>query len=866
MLSQSPWTLSSDQVLKQLDVDPSQGLSEETAQFYLQKYGRNKIGISETPGPLSVLVRQFRGLLVGLLLVAAAISIFVGDWFDALAIFAVLLVNAFIGFVTEMRALNAMESLKNLTKTHTRVLRGGDQKHIFSEELVPGDIIFLEAGDVVAADGRIVANYNLSVDESPLTGESMPVDKNEEVFEEKTPLSERLNMLISGTHITRGTAMAVITSTGMKTELGKIAQLTSEAKEEITPLEKRLDRLGRRLVVLTIFIAAVITVTGILSGKEILVMLQTAIALAVATVPEGLPIVATMALAKGLWAMAKENALINRLSAVETLGATSVIITDKTGTLTENQMTVSRISTTGEELDVKKMKSPLDQPAVKKLLEVITLCNDASLSPSGDSLGDPMEVALLRFSQKFVDKTSLPERTSEIPFETKTKMMATIHKSGEKWLYAVKGAPEAVIERCTGILDEKGKTLLMSAELKKTWTRKNEILAEKGLRVLAIAFKEELQPSDPYERLILLGLVGFIDPVREGIPEAIESCQKAGIRVVMATGDQIGTAVTIANDIGLPQEFIHPLSGADLPDSESWSEEQKERLNRTSVLCRVSPEQKLRLVEFYQSQGHVVAMTGDGINDAPALKKADIGVAMGLRGTQVAREASDMVLKDDRFTTIISAVQQGRIIFSNIRRFVIYLLSCNLSEVLIVGIASMISAKMPITPLQILFLNLVTDVFPALALGMGKGDKTYLDRPPRATSEKILENRHWQFILFYGGLMTALVLGVFYISQTHFGFSIEKTVTIAFLTLGLSQVFHVFNLRKKGANLFVNDITRNPHIWGAVVLCVLLLFASSQLSLISKPLALTPLDPLEWLCILGLSLCPLLGQLFLKME
>ncbi len=870
-----PWATSTVQVLQKFQVNPEKGLSEKRVPQLVKLFGRNSISTQKPPGWVEIFIRQFKSLLVGLLALAAVVAFLTGDSLDAIAIILVLLVNSIIGFVTELRAVKSMESLRKMGQTLTRALREEKQSLIPSEDLVPGDILILEAGDIVTADCRILESHNLTIDESALTGESVPVDKKSNIeLEGNTSVSDRINMLMKGTHITRGACKAVVTSTGMNTELGQIASLTSSAKEEVTPLEKRLDRLGRKLLWLTLFISIFIFVSGLLSGKDLVLMIQTAIALAVATVPEGLPIVATIALARGLWTMASRNALINKLSAVETLGATSIIVTDKTGTLTENKMTVSEIVTKegifsvqfnsdSQKLtliDTNKATVPFNSASdnIKYLVQVVGLCNDAQYEPGREAIGDPMEIALARFSYDLIDGSvdikSLYPRRSEVPFDTETKMMASLHSFQDGTFIGVKGAPEAVLEKCN-----------MDTTEREIWLQRNKELADQGHRVLATAYKVNPKKGEEvYGELQFLGLIGLIDPARQDVPQSISLCQRAGIRVIMATGDQGGTAAKIAKDIGLPEDSLEPILGRDLEGE--WNESIINNLERTSIFSRVSPEQKLRLVEYYQKKQAVVAMTGDGVNDAPALKKADIGVAMGLRGTQVAKEAADMILKDDRFESIVYAIEQGRIIFSNIRKFVIYLLSCNISEVFVVGLASIFSNQLPITPLQILFLNLVTDVFPALALGMGAGDSSYLTKPPRGSDEKILEKPHWHFIFFYGSLMTATVLGVFFYFNIVQEAPFEKVVTLSFLTLGISQIFHVFNLRKSGTSLFFNEITKNIHVWGAIVFCLGLFIVSVHLPVLQNALGLVALSPQEWLTVLLCSFIPSLGQLVIRLK
>ncbi len=824
--------MESQEVLATLQVDPNFGLNPESVQQRLEKFGPNRFETYQAPSAYRIFIRQFKSLLVGLLFLASIVSLVTGEWLEAAAILGVLFLNGFLGFISEFRALRSMEALRKLGQVQARIVRDKEEQQIAAEDLVPGDIVLLEAGDVVSSDARIFKSNNLSVDESMLTGESVPVDKIAEVLGGKNlSISERSNMIWKGTHITRGTGRAVVVKTGTQTELGRIAELTSEAKEETTPLEKRLDQLGKKLMFITLVIAVSIAISGILGGKELGLMLQTAIALAVATVPEGLPIVTTIALARGLWIMAKKNALIKRLSAVETLGATSVIITDKTGTLTENKMAVANVRTRGRDHRMPIESNSESGESLEEIIRVVDLCNNAKEAGATETFGDPMEVALHTFAAEFFSATESPQndlpRVKEIPFDSKSKMMATVHQRSNDFYYAVKGAPESVI--ASSNVSESEKTF---------WRRENEHLAFEGLRLLGVASKTASSPKEnPYASLKFLGLVGLIDPARPDVACAIEKCKAAGIQVIMATGDQHGTATKIAHDVGLSEIF-----------------------------SRVSPEDKFDLVKSYQEKGHIVAMTGDGVNDAPALKKADIGIAMGMRGTQVAQEASDMVLRDDRFETIVSAIHHGRVIYSNIQRFVVYLLSCNISEVFVIGIAIIFSDQLPITPLQILFLNLVTDVFPAMALGLGTGDASYLKQRPRPNTESILERTHWQFIFFYGGIITISVLAIFYLSLSRFQVSPEKANTLAFLTLGISQLFLVFNLRKRGSSVYRNDVTQNPFVWIALALCLMIFGLSVQWSWLQETLGMTALTGLEWAAVLLFSLLPLVGQRLIMLD
>jgi len=780
---ENPWNRPVENILTGLSVAPEQGLSPDEAGRRLEQYGPNLLMEEKKKSALAIFARQFKSLIMVLLAAAAVLSYAFGDLLEALAIVVVILINALIGFFTELQAIRSMESLKKLTSVTTRVRRAGVLTEVHARDIVPGDIVVLEGGDIVSADLRIITASRLLADESALTGESLPVDKGPAPVPIAAPLAERTGMLYAGTAVTRGAADAVAVATGMNTELGHITSLVSQARQESTPLEKRLDGLGRTLIWITLAVAVVVAITGILSGKQALMMIETGIALAVAAIPEGLPIVATIALARGMFRMAQNNAIINRLSAVETLGATNVICTDKTGTLTENRMSVTHIGLFDDDVDFSgdavipsKLRGgseesfdPISDPLLAEALRIAVLCNNADLNrenPAGPDghVGDPLEVALLSAGFKAQvwrrDLINRMPRIGEEAFDSDVKMMATVHKIPDDGYYvAVKGAPEPIAAASSHYLSREGNSL-MTDERRSQWLDRSAEMAGRGLRVIALAMKTTGNVDDrPYDNLVFVGLVGMLDPPRGDVPEALSRCRNAGIRVIMVTGDQAITAKNIALDMGLVSDRSAPvINGADLKGPEYLTEREKKHVLSVSIFARVSPKQKLDLIELHQKEGSVVAMTGDGVNDAPALKKADIGVAMGLRGTQVAREAADMVLKDDAFPTIVVAVGQGRVIYNNIRTFVRYLFSCNMSEIMTVFLASLLTIPLPILPLQILFLNLVTDVFPALALGVGRGDPSIMTRPPRSSAEPLLTRRHWIDVFGTGFIITASVL------------------------------------------------------------------------------------------------------------
>jgi len=867
------WSTPEDSLLKDLKVSRNIGLSQREVKNRLKSYGPNRLAESKKKSLWSILAAQFKNVIMALLAVAAVVSFAFGDWVEGLAVLGVMVINAAIGFVTEVKAVKSMASLRKMSRMTTRVRRDGTVREVPSENLVPGDIIIMEGGDIIGADLRVLTASRLQVDESALTGESLPVTKSTGLLPGDTGPADRTNMLYQGTFLTRGSGEGVVVATGMATELGKIAAMVESAKEGATPLEKQLDRLGKKLIRVTAVVAVVVATGGIISGKGFYLMIETAIALAVATIPEGLPIVATIALARGMLRMARKNALINKLSAVETLGSTTLICTDKTGTLTENKMTVVRLAISGDDIHLPSPDSDaseqlLKNPIIKQLLTVTTLCNNASLPSEGEPSGDPLEISLLAAARQAgltpeQIQSNLPEEREEA-FDSEVKMMATFNRDGDRYLEAVKGAPEKVLNACSYYQTRAG-TEKMSDEDRDNWLEKNRKMAEEGLRVLAAATRrvDDLN-SPPYQGLIFLGLIGLLDPPRTDIRPAIAACRGAGIRVVMVTGDQPVTAGLIGYEVGLTEnKETRVIHGRELKPPDQLSDRERDELLRSPIFARVSPEQKLDLIGLHQQNGSIVAMTGDGVNDAPALKKADIGIAMGERGTQVAREAADMVLLDDAFSTIVSAISQGRAIFDNIRSFVLYLLSCNISEVLVIGLASLVNAPLPILPIQILFLNLITDIFPALALGVGEGDPAIMDRRPRKPEEPIISNRLWRTIGGYGLLMTIAVLGSFWLALNWLKTGDEQAITISFLTLAFTQLWHVFNLRGPGGSLFRNNITRNPYIWGALILCTVITIGAVYLPGPARILKLTDPGFVGWMVVMGMSIFPLLvGQVW----
>jgi len=886
----TPWAEQASGIPEAYSVSLEHGLSNREAHRRLRRHGPNRLRQAPRRSGWSILWDQLASLIVVLLVVAAAVAFVFDETIEGFAIISVIFINAAIGFVTERRAVRSMEALRQLGRTTTTVRREDAVLSLPAEQLVPGDVVVLDAGDVLTADARLVTGSRVQVDESSLTGESLPVDKHVDQVAVDAPLSERTCMLYKGTAVTRGSGEAVVVATGMDTEIGAISSLVEAAEPETTPLEKRLDALARRLIGLTLAIAAIVSVVVVLSGRGLYFAVEIGIALAVATIPEGLPIVATVALARGMWRMARRNALVERLAAVETLGSTTVILTDKTGTLTENRMTVvelrlergrvevegtgletsGRFSICGATLDVH------DCPDLREALEVGVLCNNASLRRSADddvqAIGDPTEVALAIAAAKAgLGRDQLlrewPE-IRELAFDPETKRMATLHGRSGALLAAVKGAPESVLECCTSVRTPDGTRPLGSGE-RAAWLARAEQMAGSGERVLALA-SVRVEPTQAFEyrELVLLALAGFFDPPRARARAAIDACQDAGMRVVMITGDHGATGWNVARGVGLidpkPGDAIAFVDATTIGPLETISPSESQALVEASVIARATPRQKLDFIELHQKNGAVVAMTGDGVNDAPALKKADIGIAMGLRGTQVAREAADMVLRDDELGTIVTAIAHGRAIFANIRKFCVYLMSCNVSEIFAVGLGALAQGPLPILPLQILFLNLVTDVFPALALGVCEGSPALMRDPPRDPREPILAERQWRLIFGLGAVialsvLAALGLAVFWLDKPE-----QEATTIAFLTLALAQLWHVFTMRNVRSGWIGNEITRNPWVWAAVVLCLLLILLAVYWAPLAEVLSVADPGASGWALAVAASLVPLIaGQLTL---
>jgi Ca2+-transporting ATPase len=852
-----PFALPAAEVLKQSGVDQHLGLSSSEVKKRLAQFGFNRIEQDKSDPWWKLLFDQFKSPLVLLLLVATGLSFFFKEWLDGFAIIVVILVNAAIGFSMEFQAGQSMKALKKLAAITSKVKRDSQTLQINAEEIVPGDLVFLEPGDLVPADLRIYHHAHLQADESSLTGESAPVNKTDSVLPGETLLADRKNMLFNGTFITKGNAWGVVIATGVNTELGKISSLVQSASQAATPLEKKLEELSNQLIKITVALVVIIFFSGWLAGRDVFLMLKTSIALAVAAIPEGLPIVATIALANGMIKMAKQQVIVKRLSAVETLGGTTIICTDKTGTLTENRMTVERALAPGQQ--------PNDT-INPRITAAAILCNTAELDNKGNEIGDSLETALL----KSVEPFSLIEETrkkfpkiNEEPFSSETKRMATAHQSGNQVLVYAKGAAEEIIRLCQSHA-ENDKNTALSADAKKKLLHEAETMASKGYKVIAFAYADHTQaPPDLFSNLIFLGFVCLIDPPRKDAKQAIKECRSAGINVVMVTGDQPATAKEIARQLGMEVHADQAaVAGAQMKPYDDLSETDRDVWLNANVFARVSPAQKLDLVRVFQDAKFVVAMTGDGVNDAPALKKADIGIAMGLRGTQVAQEVADMVIKDDSFVSIVAAIRQGRVIFENIRKFVIYLLSCNLSELLIIATASILNLHFQLYPLQILYINILTDVIPALALGMTEGNPSIMNHHPRNKNEAIIDKDRWKAIFSYSLIITLSCMAAVFLGHeiSHQSGIIERDDcnNILFFSLIGTQLLHTLNMNSGKGKFFRSEVVRNKFVWLAIAICIILLVISAEIPTIKEVLDITSVSLTDFLLIAGSSVFSLL--------
>lgn len=825
----------------------TRGLSTREAEKRVKSYGLNELKHNKKKSPVLIFLAQFNDFLVWVLIGATIISGFIGDKADAITILIIVIVNAILGFVQEFRTEKSLEALQELAAPTCKVIRDGNIKVVSSKELTIGDLVVLEAGDRIPADGTFIDAANMVVDESLLTGESVGISKD---------TTKGKNSGFMGTIVLKGRGLIIIDAIGMKTEMGKIANLLDNIEEDKSPLRERLDSLGKILVVMCIVVCLIVTILGIIRGNDITEMFLLGVSLAVAAIPEGLAAIVTVALALGVGRMLKRNALVRKLPAVETLGCTSVICSDKTGTLTQNKMTVKEVLVNGRiyELDKEKIYD------CEKLKKAFIYCNDANYNYEIKDIekavmGDPTETALVKAFykdskelQKFVEKS---KRVYEISFDSTRKMMTVIMNENGKETCYMKGAPERVLEKCNSVL-ENGKVKPLTYQKKKQIYSYIEAMSNRALRCIAAAYKEEnLVKNESVEcDLIFLGVAGSMDPPRIEVKDAVLKCKMAGIKPIMITGDHKNTALAIAKSINICNSDDQAVTGDEL-EKMSDSELVK-KVNKIRVFARVSPNHKLRIVRAFKKNNNIVAMTGDGVNDAPAIKEADIGVAMGISGTDVTKEAAAMVLMDDNFATIVSAVEEGRVIYDNIRKFIRYLLSCNLGEVLTMFLASLFYLPNPLTPIQILFVNLATDGLPAIALGVDPPDKDIMRQSPREKNEGIFARGLWEKIIVRGSLIGVCTL-LSFMSGRYYGMDLATCRTITMCTLVMSQLLHVFECRSERHSIFEINIFSNIYLLGAVLVSMTMICCILYIPFLSGIFNTVALNLGQWLLVIFFS-------------
>ncbi|MDR2907688.1 MAG: cation-translocating P-type ATPase [Bacteroidales bacterium] len=869
MIPQTPnpkyYNISAEEVARILETSLETGLSADEAKQRLEQYGANEFAKKKGKTLLARFMAQFKSFMIIVLLAAAAISGIVGylngeGFTDAIIILVIVIVNAIIGTAQEAKAEKSLEALEKMSAPHCKVLRNGQVQVIESRELVPGDVVELETGDSIPADLRLAEAVNLKITDAALTGESVPEEKfTYPILEDEVPLGDRDNLGFSSSSVTYGRGKGIVIHTGMDTEVGKIASMIQAFSETKTPMQVKLDKLGKFLGTAALMICALIFVVGLLYGNAPLDMFMIAVSLAAAAIPEGLPAVSTIVLAVGVQRLVKKNAIVRTLPSVETLGSTTVICSDKTGTLTQNRMTVVKLYADGEIVDVDKTLPELTDDK-KSLLTTAILANDAKLASDGNHTGDPTETALLSIGLRFdlnkdVLEKSMP-RVAEIPFDSERKMMTTVHQVGDKLTVYVKGGLDEILACCNTMLLN-GKIIELTESEKANIRTANETMAKSALRVLATASKEisalpqTIEPSTLEIELTFIGMLGMIDPPREEVKIAVEKCISAGIKPVMITGDHKITAVAIAETLGIKQPGDKALTGIDiekLSDSEL-----KTVVEDIAVYARVSPEHKVRIVRAFQSRGEIAAMTGDGVNDAPALKLADIGVAMGITGTDVSKEAADVVLTDDNFATIVSAVEEGRRIYDNIIKAIHFMLSTNIGELLVLFIAVLANWVTPLLPIHILWINLVSDSLPALSLSVDPADSCVMNRNPVDSHKHIMNRKFATRVFLQGGMIGVLSLIAFRIGlQT----SVEAGQTMTFAVVALCQFTHIFNVRSTTQSAFRTMFT-NKWLWGAIGVSAGLMFVVLEIPALHGIFHITKLNATQWIWIAVLSFAPL---------
>ncbi|EJT6142194.1 calcium-transporting P-type ATPase, PMR1-type [Clostridium perfringens] len=860
---------SKNEILKELYVDEKNGLSSTEALRRLEKYGKNKLETKKKKTLFKQFLSQLKDVMIYILIIAAIISAFLGEISDALIILLVIIINAVIGVIQESKAEKALDALKELSTPKALVKRDGSLKEILSEDIVPGDIVIIDAGRYIPGDLRLIDTANLKIEESAFTGESVPSEKDASFLPDKEiPIGDQNNMAFMSTLATYGRGVGVVVGTGMNTEIGKIAKMIEQEENDETPLQKKLSELGKILGFLAVGICILIFIISFFQGRDLLEMFLTSISLAVAAIPEGLPAIVAIVLALGVQRMVKKNAIIRKLPAVETLGSVSIICSDKTGTLTQNKMTVTTVYT--NDSYIKESEFNLNDNESKLLVDCMVLCNDATYSEKSQT-GDPTEIALLESPFKLnILKEKLEKefkRIDEIPFDSDRKLMTTVNLVDDKKARVfTKGALDSILSICNKI-SVNGKLVDFSKEYKAKVLENSNIMSDKALRVLAFAYKDISKENivlDSLEKdLVFIGMVGMIDPPRLEVKDSIKLCKSAGITPVMITGDYKNTAFAIANELGIAEDISQAITGHEIDKFKE--EEFNEKIINYRVFARVSPEHKVKIVKAFKSHGNIVSMTGDGVNDAPSLKAADIGVAMGITGTDVSKGASDMILTDDNFSTIVSAVEEGRKIYLNIKKSIVFLLSCNLGEILTLFTAILLNWNSPLQPIHILWVNLITDSFPALSLGVDKTKEDVMNNPPRNPKESIFVKSDKVQLIINGVLIGGITLFAFKLGERLYADSLIHAQTMAFVVLSVSQLFLSLSLRSNTKSAFSLGLFSNKYLVYSILLGIFLQVIIISISFIANIFKVTPLLLYDWIVVILVSLIPFAINEILKL-
>ncbi|MBO1265799.1 calcium-translocating P-type ATPase, PMCA-type [Proteiniclasticum sp. SCR006] len=873
---------SQDEVLKELDVDLSRGLSEAEVEKRKEKYGENKLQEAKKKTLIQLFFSQLNDALIYVLLGAAVVTLIVGEYADSVIILAVVFLNATIGVVQEAKAEKAIEALNKLTTPRSLVRRDGETKEINSTQIVPGDVVILDAGRYVPADIRLTTSSNLQIEESALTGESVPSSKfyDKEFTEENIPVGDRTNMAFMSTLVTYGRGEGVVVGTGMETIVGSIAKSLNEETDDMTPLQKRMDELGKTLGKLALGITILMFIIGFLQGRDLLDMLLTSISLAVAAIPEGLPAIVAIVLALGVTRMSKINAIVKKLPAVETLGSVNIICSDKTGTLTQNKMTVLKYYIYDElvDVDIREESHEAKDEASEELIKSFVLCSDATANKT-ESTGDPTEIALIVLGNKHgmtkEELNRLYPRVDEKPFDSDRKLMSTLNEENGGYRVHTKGAIDNILKISSSILVN-GEVKPLTEEMRKTILDRSIEMSNEALRVLGVAYKDtkvKIDEDEMEKDLTVIGFVAMIDPPRLEVKDSIASAHMAGITSIMITGDHKNTAVAIAKELGIADDITQAMTGAEI--DELTDEEFAEKINNYRVFARVSPDHKVKIVKAFKKQGNIVSMTGDGVNDAPSLKHADIGVAMGITGTDVSKGAADMILTDDNFTTIVAAIEEGRNIYNNIKKAVIFLLSCNLGEIVAIFVSVLFSFAIPLLPTQILWVNLVTDTLPAISLGVDPGDPDVMKKEPRDPKESFFARGAGSRAIIGGLLIGSLTLLAFAIGLAERGSSLFESAdapedvliyarTMAFVVLATSQLFYSLTMRNETKSIFQVGFFKNKYLILSIIAGTLLQFGLISIPFLADAFKVIALPLNDWLIVFGLSLLPLIANEIIK--